>query len=449
MSLKMADKSTLTTETMPGQAPRKPRTGLRVLILLVLVGAVAALNYANLDFLFRMPTNTAEVEIPRSDANAEKTVSDQVENSGDGREISPQGPNTAATKNALPVQTATTSSSASANATTPAGIKAGQVQQTPPAAAQNATTPAPNATRDQPGVQARSGSLVDLGDGRTAEVGAVIPPLTADSTVTPRFINDLAEFLINAYYPKGTHPAATNSGISTLGLKSLNLRYGGALVGLNKPVDDPAQRRKFVLGYVMMPSMIRALYSLYIDTFISSLTRKAGELERTPRDGAPRKISPREQAEMFNIYAAHTRTLAAIFRACAADREISRHMRAYWDAENATLDADLAFQEAQEAHELTRSGGAGDPAAAKAKSDSAGLAYRDAVIKRENARSSLISTLRGHPGVRGLGDDQMLYAVAWVQRRLQDTPNALNALDAISSMLDNLAGRLTALGNAQ
>ncbi len=440
----MADKSTLTTETTPARPPRKPRTGLRVLILLVLVGAVAALNYANLDFLFHMPTNTAEVEIPQPEASAEKAVPDQAENSGGKREISPQNLNNATAEGALSGQTI-----AMTNATTPAAIEGGQSRQTQHVTGKNATTPAPEAAPGQTDGQARSGSLVDLGDGRTAEVGAVIPPLTADSTVTPRFINDLAEFLVNAYYPKGTHPAATNSGISTLGLKALNLRYGGALVGLNKPVDDPAQRRKFVLRYVMMPSMIRALYSLYIDTFISNLTRKAGELERTPRDGAPRKISPREQAEMFSIYAAHTRTLAAIFRACAADREISRHMRAYWDAENATLDADLAFQEAQEAHELARSGGAGDPAAAKAKSDSAGSAYRDAVIKRENARSSLISTLRGHPGVRGLGDDQMLYAVAWVQRRLQDTPNALNALDAISSMLDNLAGRLASLGSAQ
>ena len=280
-----------------------------------------------------------------------------------------------------------------------------------------------------------------------AEVGAVIPPLKADSTVTPRFVSDLAEFLVNAYYPKGTHPAAANSGISTLALKSMNLRYGGALVGLNKPVDDPAERRKFVLRYVMMPSMIRALYSLYVDAFLSHMVREAGELERTPQGGEARKISPREQAEMFNIYATHTRTLAAIFRACAADREIERHMLVYWDAEKATQDADMAFQEAQEARELAQSGGAGDPAEARAGADKAGTSYRDAVIKRENARSALISVLRGHPGVRGLGDDQMLYAVAWIERRLREIPNALNALDAISNMLDNLAARMEALSS--
>ena len=87
-------------------------------------------------------------------------------------------------------------------------------------------------------------------------------------------------------------------------------------------------------------------------------------------------------------------------------------------------------------------------AAAKTAADKAGTAYRDAVIKREAARSALISTLRGHPGVRGLGDDQMLYAVAWVQRRLQDIPNALNALDAMSGVLDNMAGRMEALAAA-
>ena len=451
----MADKLNLTPDKQPDPATRKRRTGLRVLVLLVLVGAVAALNYVDLDFLFRTPKNTAEVEIPQTAPNAEGPASGQPgqdgqtgqpgTSGGPGETLSQRADNATMGASAPAGQTG-----APANATAPAGSEGEEPVQNRPAATQNATQATPGAREDQPGQPTiPGGSRVDLGGGRTAEVGAVIPPIKADSTVTPRFVSDLAEFLVNAYYPKGTHPAATASGISTLGLKSLNLRYGGALVGLNKPVDDPAERRKFVLRYVMMPSMIRALYSLYVDAFLNHMVREAGELERAPQGGTPRKISPREQAEMFNIYAEHTRTLAAIFRACAADREIGRHMLAYWDAEEATLNADLAFQEAQEARELSQAGGPGDPSDARAKADKAGVAYRDAVIKRENARSALISVLRGHPGVRGLGDDQMLYAVAWTQRRLQDTPNALNSIDAISGMLDNLAGRLAALGSAQ
>lgn len=444
----MADKLNLTPDKQPDPAARKRRTGLRIVVLLVLVGAVAALNYADLGFLFRTPKNTAEVEIPRTATNAETPDSSQPTQTGQtdqtGTADWPGGIFSQRAGNA------TAEASAPANATAPADSQSEEPVQAGPAVAQNATQAASGAEAGQPGQQTiPGGSRVDLGGGRMAEVGAVIPPLKADSTVTPRFVSDLAEFLVNAYYPKGTHPSATASGISILGLKSLNLRYGGALVGLNKPVDDPVERRKFVLRYVMMPSMIRALYSLYADAFLNHMVRAAGELERTPQGGEPRKISPREQAEMFSIYAAHTRTLAAIFRACAADREIGRHMLAYWDAEKATLDADMAFQEAQEARELAQAGGSGDPSDARADADKAGAAYRDAVIKRENARSALISVLRGHPGVRGLGDDQMLYAVAWAQRRLQDTPNALNAMDAIGGMLDNLAGRMAALGSVQ
>lgn len=447
----MADELNLTPAEQH-KNPRKRRTGLRIAVLLVLIGIVAALNYVDLGFLFNTPKNTAEVEIPKIEEPT--ATSRQAEGtgprSGDGGagfapEITP--PLSGLPENAGPGQSAT------GNATRPEGAALGEApgQTGQTGAAQNATqkTPGPEQSLTaQTDKQGRAPTAVDVGGGRTAEVGAVIPPVKADPTVTPRFITDLAEFLVNGYYPKGTHPAATSEGLSVVSLKSLNLRYGGALVGLNRPVDDPVARRAFVLRYVMMPSMIRALYALYADTFMSTMTAEAEKLMRTPQNGSPRNISPRERAEMFNIYAAHARTLASIFRACAADREISKYMRAYWDAEKATLTADLDFQNAQEARELAQRNSSADLAAAKTAADKAGTAYRDAVIKREAARSALISTLRGHPGVRGLGDDQMLYAVAWVQRRLQDIPNALNALDAMSGVLDNMAGRMEALAAA-
>ena len=442
----MTDELNLTPERQ-SREPRKRRTGLRVAVLLVLVGIVAALNYVDLGFLFSTPKNTAEVEIPKVEEPAATSrpageTGGRSAGSGFAPEITPpsslpesRGPDLAATGNAT----------RQANATTEPGRSG------PEGAAQNATL-GPTGEEQPPlaqnGKPGRAPTSVDVGGGRTAEVGAVIPPVRADSTVTPRFVTDLAEFLVNGYYPKDTHPAATGSGISIISLKSLNLRYGGALVGLNKPVDDPAERRKFVLRYVMMPSMIRALYALYADTFTSTMTAEADKLLRTPQNASPRQISPRERAEMFNIYAAHTRTLSSIFRACAADREIGKYMLAYWDAEETTLAADLEFQNAQEARELAQRNGSADFAAARDAADKAGSAYRDAIIKRESARSALISILRGHPGVRGLGDDQMLYAVAWVQRRLHEIPNALSAIDTMSNVLDNMAGRMEALAAA-
>ena len=442
----MADELNLSPEKQT-QKPRKRGTGLRVAVLLVLVGIVAALNYVDLDFLFTTPKNTAEVEIPKIEEPAtahlaEKTEVRDTGGSGFAPEITPPP---SLPESRAPGLTATGNATRPANATAQAG------QTGPEGAAQNATRGPGNEEQPlaaQNGKPGRGPTSVDVGGGRTAEVGAVIPPIKADSTVTPRFITDLAEFLVNGYYPKGTHPAATGGGISVVSLKSLNLRYGGALVGLNKPVDDPVERRRFVLRYVMMPSMIRALYALYADTFISAMTAEADKVMRTPQNGQPRQISPRERAEMFNIYAAHARTLSSIFKACAADREISKYMQAYWDAEEATLAADLNFQNAQEAGELARRNDSADLAVAKSAADKAGSAYRDAIIKRESARSALISVLRGHPGVRGLGDDQMLYAVAWVQRRLRDIPNALSALDAMSGVLDNMAGRMEALTTA-
>ncbi len=415
---------------------RPPRTGLRVVILLVLVAAAAAANFVDLGMLFRVPQNTAQVEIPDTDKQAAQAPT-------------PEGPARQVRETPPPPPPAP-----SGNATLGAAEVKGN--QTAPAPAEPDRTVAHNATQapavdlaTRADINGIPGTKVDLGGGRSAEVGAIIPPVKADAVVTPLFITDLASFLVSSYYPKGTHPAALNSGISVLGLKSLNLRYGGALLGLNKPVDDPAERRKFVLRYVLMPSMIRGLYSLYADSFISTMRLEAENLERTPEGGSPRKLSPREQAEMFAIYAADARTLAAIFQACTADREISKHMLAYWKAEEATFAADLAFQNTQEARNLAQTKSPEELATAKNKADKAGLAYRDAVIARENARSALVSVLRGHPGVRGLGDEQMLYTVAWVERRLRDNPNSINAIDACGNLLDTLAARMETLAAGQ
>ena len=430
----------------PNPAPEKtkarpPRTGLRVIILLVLVAAAAAANFVDLGMLFRVPQNTAQVEIPDTNKQAAQTPASE-EPVRQAQETPPPP---------RPLENAT---AASGNATLGAAEVKGN--QTAPAPTEPERTAAHNATQTpavdlatRADINGIPGTKVDLGGGRSAEVGAIIPPVKADEVVTPLFITDLASFLVSSYYPKGTHPAAVNSGISVLGLKSLNLRYGGALLGLNKPVDDPAERRKFVLRYVLMPSMIRGLYSLYADSFINTMQLEAKNQERTPEGGSPRKLSPREQAEMFAIYAADARTLAAIFQACTADREISKHMLAYWKAEEATFTADLAFQNAQEARNLAQTKSPDTLTAAKTKADKAGVAYRDAVIKRENARSALVSVLRGHPGVRGLGDEQMLYTVAWVERRLRDNPNNINAIDACGNLLDTLAARMETLAAGQ
>ena len=436
----MADKANPASDKYAEAQKRPRRTGLRVIILLVLVGMAAALNFVDFGMLFRVPKNTAQVEIPATEKQAERPAPQS------------QPPQRAAESGQQPPQaTPEKSGGAFSNATSgPAETNANATS------AQNdlAHSGARNATQGPPAgadlaaqadINGIPGNKVDLGGGRSAEVGAIIPPVKADEVVTPRFITDLAAFLVNSYYPKGTHPAAVNSGISTLGLKSLNLRYGGALLGLNKPVDDPAERRKFVLRYVLMPSMVRALYSLYADTFINAMQFEAKNLERAPTGGVPRQLSPREQAEMFSIYAANARTLAAILQACTADREISKHMNAYWKAEKATADADLAFQNAQEKRNSAQGKDPANFSGAKAEADSAGAAYRDAIIKRENARSALISVMRGHPGVRGLGDEQMFYAVAWVERRLHDNPNVINAIDATSGLLDSLAGRMESL----
>ena len=116
----MVEKLNLTPDKQADPAARRRRTGLRVIVLLVLVGAVASLNYVDLGFLFRTPKNTAEVEIPRTDSGVEKPASGlpgQTEATGGVVEAPPQ-----AASNATSGASASSGQAASTNATTASGI---------------------------------------------------------------------------------------------------------------------------------------------------------------------------------------------------------------------------------------------------------------------------------------------------------------------------------------
>ncbi len=453
----MNDKLNLDSPEFDEKTRRKRRTGLRVIVLSILVALVALANYLDLDALFKTPDNVAQVQIPeQTGQTAPDTGATQPSGSGqlpDSGQYSPPQDGGAAGQPAVNATRAANATSGAgegglaetgdgelpaANGTSPASANA-TAGETPPPDVQSHDAQSHDAQPHEP-------TVVDLGNGRSAEVGAVIPLLRADSTVTPRFITDLAAYLVNGYYPKGTHPAAANRGVTTISLQALNLRYGGALVGLNQPLDDAAEHRRYVLRYVLMPSMINALYNLYADSFENSLALQAAELERTRANGETSKLSKAEQAELFSIYANGARTLAAVLHACAADREISRQMQAYWRAEKAAMNCDEAFRNAIQAQELARETGQ-DLGAAKTAAEQAGNAYRNAIMAREQARSDLVTILRGHPGVRGLGDDQMLFAVSWVERRLFEIPNSLDAITALGNIMDNMAARLEARGD--
>ena len=256
--------------------------------------------------------------------------------------------------------------------------------------------------------------------------GARMDPAGQDSIVGLALVQDLARFLAENYWPAGTHPMAGEHGISTAGVKWANTRYGGQLRGFEAGSDDSAQTRKRVLNYVLMPSMVRALYGLYDDRFYESLQSEAAAQKRGPGKSP---LAPAQMAEMFGIYSGMAANLAGAVRAYVHTPHLRPLVAAYAQASQETAAAYAAYTESR------------DHANAIRQSETA-QAYQNALKHREQAKSTLASAMRRGGAGQGLDADSLVYTAQWLYRRGDQSAPALSAL---AEILDDCALRLSAL----
>ena len=277
------------------------------------------------------------------------------------------------------------------------------------------------------------GIEVKTESGQSARVGGVAPALHEDVVVSRRFINDLANSLVNAYYPASVNVNSQVtpglSGYSTLNLRSLNVNYGAETQGFFK------KGRLETLQYIMAPSMLEALYRLYIDDFMEAMQAAANNNEKD-LNGKMRVLSKPEQREMYAFYAKQASGLAAVFEATAASPAIAQKLDAYYAAAVEALQKNNAFMEATQAKQENI-----NSAQVNSAYNQAAKAYQNSVQKREQARATLLTALQRYPGVRSLDDANVIYAAAWINRRLADGSAENASISTAARIFDKLASR--------
>lgn len=257
--------------------------------------------------------------------------------------------------------------------------------------------------------------------------GARIPPGGQDSVIGALFVRSLAKFLVESYWPAGSHPMARERGISTAGVKWLNHRYGAQLHGFAADPDNPVAARQRVLRYAFMPSMLRALYELYGERFYETLHAEAGALKRGP-ENLP--LTSAQKAELFALYADMAGNLAKTVRAYVNAPRIRPLVASFAEAEQ---EASAAFADYIENLENA------DVAIRPEKS----RAYQIALKRREKAEEALVAALRQEGGGQGFDADSLVYIAQWLYRRGEDSAAALSVLAGI---LEDCAMRLSSLG---
>ena len=266
------------------------------------------------------------------------------------------------------------------------------------------------------------------------------PAVREDAVVRPAFVDDIAAFLVQNYWPKNSHPSARRSGITTASLQWANLRYGAELRGLESGVD-PGTVRRAILGYILNSAAVGRIYNLYADGFVAAL-RQGVDKRSVGEDNAKRFLTVQEKREMFGIYAGYASSVAAALENYAADSAMPGRVRALTHAEHAVQDANRVYLESMLGHEeAVASGDRAHATAAQLRMDKEAATYQKRVREREAAKDALVAAMS--KGRNWRDTDMFVYAAFWAYRRGEGNSQPLRAC---AKALSDISAKLTAVG---
>ena len=255
-----------------------------------------------------------------------------------------------------------------------------------------------------------------------------------DGVVRVAFIDDLAKWMVAGYSPPSSRGGR---GMISIGIQSANARYGMGMKGLSWIGDDLPSGRAEALRYVYTPGMLDALYRTYIDRFMEAMA----EMAEAPRQNG-KVLEPAHIAEMYRLYARRFRALSGAMQGVASLTDLRSRVQRILAASTAMVEANSRYVEEVFAFDQARAGGnetaiENTRKAMEASSDT----YQQATLERDRQREELIGAIRNNPEARNLGDDNLLYVAMWVDRRLQQSPQALDATLQGATLFLDLAQR--------
>ena len=255
-----------------------------------------------------------------------------------------------------------------------------------------------------------------------------------DGVVRVAFIDDLAKWMVAGYSPPSSRGGR---GMISIGIQSANARYGMGMKGLSWIGDDLPSGRAEALRYVYTPGMLDALYRMYIDRFMMAMA----EMAEAPRQNG-KVLEPAHIAEMYRLYARRFRALSGAMQGVASLPDLRSRVQRILAASTAMVEANSRYVEEVFAFDQARAGGneaaiENTRKAMEASSDT----YQQATLERDRQREELIGAIRNNPEARNLGDDNLLYVAMWVDRRLQQSPQALDATLQGATLFLDLAQR--------
>lgn len=264
-----------------------------------------------------------------------------------------------------------------------------------------------------------------------AAPGQQTQAVTADSTVRPDFIEDLAAWLVSQYKP------GRPTGTLAVSAQRANQRYGVKMTGLS---GDGQDGRAGILRYVFHPAMIQGLYALYVDRF----------LEAVQRASAARALPPEQCRLLLLAVAERSVLLAVALEGVASVPDLDGQIKKLeWISQNVVSVNSQMTQVVFDLDELRENEAAQSRIdEMQARVTTLAARYRKALEDREAARRALVAAVRKGGG-QTFDEDSLLFLAHWVDRRLRTEPQALASVRSAAGVLRDLARRCAQTGLQQ
>ncbi|MEG2173221.1 MAG: hypothetical protein RRY29_08150 [Desulfovibrionaceae bacterium] len=259
----------------------------------------------------------------------------------------------------------------------------------------------------------------------------VAPKVEEDSVVRALFVEDMAQWMVARYQP------SKDGGKASAGVQAANMRYGTTLRGITYRGEDLLNGRESLFRYAFTPSMLQALYALYVDRFVEELARAAA----APRQGSP--LTGLQTDEMYRAYAARFTALAQVLEHVGAVPDLRNYMDKVNKSTQKAIDIHAQVSEAVFVLDEAREAGKDGPIeAAQLRVNGLNAQYRRAIDERTVAQQALLTAIRGTAAGRTMDEETVVFVANWIERRLVKQPEAQQSAKVAAQILYDLAKRL-------
>lgn len=264
-----------------------------------------------------------------------------------------------------------------------------------------------------------------------------------DPFLPATLVRRMAIWMVDQYYPKGTHPRAASQGVLTVGISAAD-SFAASLFTQPGDIETvgilPYHR---ALDYAFTADMLEALYLMHVQTFSNAFSR-AMDVALREQNSVQRPLAPQERAECVKLYAATLTQLADALNVYMELPERSRRLSAWLSARERRETASARLIDARAQHSRLQSRQS-DTTESRQLLQLAERAEEQAVMAEARTRENLLEALRANPMATGIDSGTLLYVATWAERRIVARRENSASIPVAADILTRLAGALLSL----